>query len=127
MKTTFTHAGNPCLVLNYGKQALLTKEIKYIVGDGNYSSITTKTQGVLLSSFTLRLFSDSLGSFQNFFSPRKGLLINIDYLENVFQKDGVYYAKMKDGNQHILSRRKGRAFVEYLLSNELDNLVYTIK
>ncbi|MCP9768634.1 hypothetical protein EGI22_11975 [Lacihabitans sp. LS3-19] len=125
MKTTFTTTGTPCIILNYGKQALPTPEIQYIVGEGNYSLIRTKTNGLLTSSFTMRLFSDSLETFNNFFSPRKGLLLNVDYLEKVYQQDGVYYAMMSDGKSHILSRRKGKAFLDYLFKNELDNLINT--
>ena len=123
MKTTFTTTGTPCIILNYGKQALPAPEIQYIVGEGNYSLIRTKANGLLTSSFTMRLFSDSLETFNNFFSPRKGLLLNVDYLEKVYLKEGAYYALMTDGQSHILSRRKGKAFLDYLFANELDSLI----
>lgn len=123
MKTTFTTTGTPCIILNYGKQALPAPEIQYIVGEGNYSLIRTKADGLLTSSFTMRLFSNSLETFNNFFSPRKGLLLNVDYLEKVYLKEGTYYAMMADGQSHILSRRKGKAFLYYLLENELDSLI----
>lgn len=123
MKTTFTSKGHPCIVLNYGKQTLTSPEIQYIEGEGNYSLIRTSSNGVLTSAFTLRLFSEKLLSQENFFSPRKGLLLNIDFLRCVENKDGVYFAVMKDGKSHILSRRKGKAFLDYLLDYKLDYLI----
>ncbi len=127
MKTTFSTFGIPSLLLNYGKQALPTPEIQYIEGEGNYSIIKTISNGKLTSSFTLRLFSEQLKEFQNFFSPRKGLLLNIDYLVEVNNHNGIFYAIMKDGKAHILSRRKGKAFVCYLSDNNLNELIKIVK
>ncbi|MCP9762253.1 LytTR family DNA-binding domain-containing protein [Lacihabitans soyangensis] len=123
MKTTFTSTGLPCLVLNYGKQTLPSPEIQYIEGEGNYSLIQTSANKILTSAFTMRLFSDQLASQSNFFSPRKGLLLNVDYLKSVDCKEGVYYALMKDGKSHVLSRRKGKAFLDYLSDYKLDYLI----
>ena len=89
MKTTFTSTGLPCILLNYGKQTLPSPEIQYIVGEGNYSLIQTSANKILTSAFTMRLFSDQLSSQNNFFSPRKGLLVNVDYLKSVVCKGGV--------------------------------------
>lgn len=129
MKATETSKGFPCLLLNYGKQILPTPEIQYIEGEGNYSLIRTTLNGVLTSAFTLRLFSEKLLHQENFFSPRKGLLLNIDFLESVNEVEGIFYAKMEEGKSHILSRRKGKAFLDYLLDNKLDYLInhYRIK
>jgi DNA-binding LytR/AlgR family response regulator len=91
MKTTETSKGFPCLLLNYGKQILPTPEIQYFEGEGNYSFIRTTLNGVLTSDFTLRLFSEKLLHQENFFSTRKGLLLNIDFL--VMKSKGYFIRK----------------------------------
>jgi two-component system, LytTR family, response regulator len=111
------------LVLNYGKKKIATPDIQYIEGEGNYSHIITSTYGKLFTSFTLKIYCEQLKNEENFFSPRKGLLLNIQFLKEIKQKDGVFYAQMKDGKSHALSRRKGKAFMEYLLNNRLGNLI----
>jgi two-component system LytT family response regulator len=111
------------LVLNYGKKKIATPDIQYIEGEGNYSHIITSTYGKLFTSFTLKIYCEQLKNEENFFSPRKGLLLNIQFLKEIKQKDGVFYAQMKDGKSHVLSRRKGKAFIQYLSNNCFGNLI----
>ncbi|MCF8324134.1 MAG: hypothetical protein K9I84_04180 [Leadbetterella sp.] len=64
----------------------------------------------MTSAYKIRLFSEKLLHQENFFFPRKSLLLNIDFLKSIIEIEGKLYAKMKDGKNHILSRRKGQAF-----------------
>lgn len=114
MKTSTNLSGTPFFILNYGKRKLPITDIKYIVGEGNYSNISITSGKGIMSSFTLRTFTEELNSHENFFSPRKGLLINLNFLKEIIQENGTLFVKMDDGKKHILSRRKGRSLIDYL-------------
>ncbi|WP_162628109.1 LytTR family transcriptional regulator DNA-binding domain-containing protein [Arcticibacterium luteifluviistationis] len=119
MKTFTTQSGVPCILLNHGKRVILAPRIKYIEGDGNYSNIKVEGGESLISSFTLRLFSDGLSTNTNFFSPRKGLLLNLNFLEEIQLKSGTLYARLRTGEVLPLSRRKGKSLIEYISDNKL--------
>ncbi|WP_341224458.1 LytTR family DNA-binding domain-containing protein [uncultured Arcticibacterium sp.] len=119
MKIFITKTGVPCILLNHGKRMIHTPSIKYIEGDGNYSNINVANGESLISSFTLRLFSDQLKANSNFFSPRKGLLVNLKFVKEVLTKSGALFARLETGETLPLSRRKGRALIEYINDNEL--------
>lgn len=63
MKITIPSIGTPCIILYFIKQALTSSEIQDIVSEGNYMLIRTKSQGLLTSSISTMLFSDSLETF----------------------------------------------------------------
>ncbi len=117
MKTYTNNSGTYCLLLNHGKQIIPTQKIRYIEGEGNYSTLNIDGGGKLISSFTLRLFNDHLKSQTYFFSPRKGLLINLYYLKEIKVSGGLYYAKLRRGDLLQLSRRRGKALIEYINAN----------
>lgn len=117
MKTYINKEGIPCILMNYGKFALPTNSIAYIEGEGNYSTIQQINGKKLHSSFTMRIFSDYLKKQGNFFSPRKGLLLNVNEITKVENKKGNLYAVLKNKQRHILSRRKGRQLLEYIKFN----------
>lgn len=120
MKTAINKDGIPCLILNYGKFFLPTDSIACIEGEGNYSIIQQTDGQKVHSSFTMRVFSDYLLEQQNFFSPRKGLLVNIHELAKVVNEQGNLYAVLRNKQQHILSRRKGRQLLNYLQFNDFN-------
>lgn len=120
MKTYYTSAGTPVLVMNYGKSAISTNDIKYIKGDGNYSNIQVASGKKMVSAFTLNVFTKTLAAEKNFFSPNKGILINLNHLECIEIKNGSKYVKMKDGQELPISRRKTKSFMEYLETNHWD-------
>lgn len=115
MKTFFTSSNSSILVLDYGKNPIPTANIQYIVGKGNYSLIKTTAERPFLSSFTLKTFRNNLKINDCFFIARKGLLINIDYLEKVSFENGNLLAHMKNGTSWNFSRRGGRRFTEHML------------
>lgn len=123
MKTFFEKNGISSLILNYGREYLPLPDIMYIVGESNYSYIITKTNRPKLSSFTLKNFSSKLLTFPNFISPRKGLLINLDFLSTVIQQNNKLYAVMSDGKEHLLSRRKGKCLLCYLTENQPGKII----
>lgn len=120
MKTYINKEGISCILMNYGKYALPTNSIVYIEGEGNYSVIEQINGKKVHSSFTMRVFSDYLKKQGNFFSPRKGLLLNVHEIAKVENKQGYLYAVLKNKQRHILSRRKGKQLLEYLQFNGFD-------
>jgi DNA-binding LytR/AlgR family response regulator len=120
MKTFTTKTGLSCIVMDYGKNAIVSKNIKYIEGDGNYSKIKLDQGKSLISSFTLRTFCKELNHDKNFFSPRKGLLINLNYVNEIVVRGKSKYAKMRDGSELSISRRRGKEFLEFIKENHWD-------
>ncbi|AWV98768.1 LytTR family DNA-binding domain-containing protein [Arcticibacterium luteifluviistationis] len=114
MKIYTTECGVKCLVLNYGKSPIHATQISYIEGEGNYSTIKCRNEGVIFSSFTLKVFSQHLLKESNFFSPRKGLLINLNELKKILIKDGNRFVLMNDGSRHPISRRKGKSLIDFI-------------
>lgn len=114
MKTFTNGEGKFCLLLNYGRNYLSADDISYIEGDGNYSTIINKNGQQILSSFTLRKFTDHLVEQGNFFIARKGLLINLERLNGIEIHGGKIYAIMKSEEKLPLSRRKGKALLEHI-------------
>ncbi|MGR3809058.1 LytTR family transcriptional regulator DNA-binding domain-containing protein [Jiulongibacter sp. NS-SX5] len=120
MKTFTNGEGKFCLKMNYGKSFLSAEEISYIEGDGNYSIIINKNGKQILSSFTLRKFTDYLLDEGHFFVARKGLLLNLQRLQRIEQKDGKLYAVMISQRRLPLSRRKGKALIDYIHNEGLN-------
>lgn len=114
MKTFTTSTGNAFLVMDYGKNSVPAEDIKYIIGDGNYSNFQLSKGKSFISSFTLRTFTKKLNEEIGFFSPRKGLLVNLKYAVEILTKGNEKYLKMKDGNELLLSRRKGKELIQFL-------------
>lgn len=114
MKTFTTTNGAQCILLNYGKKPIYSTQICYIEGEGNYSTIKCRNEGAIFSSFTLKMFSQHLLKENNFFCPRKGLIINLNELKGIIIKDGSKYVLMNDDSQHPISRRKGRSLIEFI-------------
>lgn len=119
MKTSINKTGVPCILLNHGKRMIQAPRIRYIEGDGNYSNIKIEGGESLTSSFTLKLFSDGLRTNADFFSPRKGLLLNLNFLSEVISKSGTLYARLRTGETLPLSRRRGRSLIDYISENKL--------
>jgi len=119
LKIFITQSGEPCLLLNHGKRMIPSPRIRYIEGEGNYSNIKIEGGESLTSSFTLKLFSDELKANSDFFSPRKGLLLNLNFLKEVLSKSGTLYARLRTGETLPLSRRKGRALIVFINDNNL--------
>ncbi len=117
MKTYINKEGVPCILMNYGKFALPTNSIACIEGEGNYSVIQQIDGKKVHSSFTMRVFSDYLQRQGHFFSPRKGLLLNIHEIQKIEYKKGSLFAILKNKQRHLLSRRKGRQLINYLQFN----------
>ena len=114
MKTFTNGEGKFCLLLNYGRNSLTAEDIAYIEGDGNYSTIFKTDGDKTLSSFTLRKFNDFLEDHENFFNPRKGLLLNVNRISSIEYHDGKLYAVMISKKRLPLSRRKGKALIDYI-------------
>ncbi|MGR3810353.1 LytTR family transcriptional regulator DNA-binding domain-containing protein [Jiulongibacter sp. NS-SX5] len=111
---TINRDGKHYILLNHGSIQLDTSQIRYIEGDGNYSHLYLKNKAPILSSFTMKLFSDELERNSQFFSPRKGLLLNLSFLQDIIQEDRSYTAIMKNGDVLKLSRRRGKALMSFL-------------
>lgn len=111
---TLQENGQKGLLLNYGKIHINVDAIRYIEGDGNYSHINLVQNKAYTSSFTLKIFSEKLAANKVFFSPRKGLLLNLNFLQEVFYKTGGLHAKLHSGEVLPLSRRRGKALLDHL-------------
>lgn len=111
------------LKVNYGKKELPTEKIRYIVSvHGNYSIIHFGDGKEYLSAFTLKHYQQQLTPEQ-FQLGRKGLLINLDYLESLAEDEQqTKYAKLTTGETFKLSRRKGKELEEKVMSN-LNNVL----
>lgn len=109
-----TIRGQKVLLLNHGRTQINVNTIRYIEGDGNYSHIKLVQNQVHTSSFTLKVFTEELIENKVFFSPRKGLLLNLNYLKEVFYNMGVLHAKLHSGEVLPLSRRRGKALLDHL-------------
>jgi DNA-binding LytR/AlgR family response regulator len=114
MKITQNQNGEPMLLLDYGKAAFKFSEITFIKGLGNYSQLFMNTGKSFMSSFTLLKYEQNLSFSQKFFSPKKGLVINLDYLNEIRHEQGELVAYMLDGNKHTLSRRRGKALLKFI-------------
>lgn len=106
---------NQTLIVNYGKTELDVNQIKYIESvAGNYSKIVFQQGKPFVSAFTLKHYSSQLLATQRFHLGRKGLLINLDYLKKLEEKQATKYAVLKTGEKFKLSRRIGRKLDELL-------------
>lgn len=113
MRISF-ESGQKILLLNHGRTQIHVDAIRYIEGDGNYSHIKMVQNRAYTSSFTLKIFTEELEDSEVFFSPRKGLLLNLNFLKEVFYKSSVLHARLHSGEVLPLSRRRGRALLEHL-------------
>lgn len=107
------------LKLNYGKNLVPLQSIRYIESAGNYSQINLQNNRSYFTSFTLKIYSSELLKRPNFFIPKRGLLINLNFLDALSETDGVLYAIFKNGEEMQLSRRKGKALIEHLKTNRM--------
>ena len=106
------------LVYNYGKKAVAFNSIKYIESfAGNYSMIRLNDKGYICSSFTLKHYTSQLEGKCNFFLARKGLLLNLKFIQEIMDEDGVKSVKLSTGEVFKLSRRLGSRLIDYLKTN----------
>ena len=103
------------LKVDYGKKKLQLNQIKYIKSvDGNYSLIVLKEGKNYLSAFTLKKYAEQLESTDNFRLARKGLLLNLEYINDLEKTENVKFAVLKTGEKFQLSRRIGNQLLGYL-------------
>jgi DNA-binding LytR/AlgR family response regulator len=103
------------LVYNYGKKAVEFNSIKYIESfAGNYSMIRLNDKGYICSSFTLKHYTSKLEGKCNFFLARKGLLLNLKFIQEIMEDKGVKSVKLSTGEVFKLSRRLGSRLIDYL-------------
>lgn len=116
---TFTNIVGPeKLVYNYGKKAVEFKSIKYIESfAGNYSMIRLNDKGYICSSFTLKHYTNKLEGKCNFFLARKGLLLNLNFIDQIVDENGIKSVKLSTGEVFRLSRRLGSRLIEHLNEN----------
>ncbi|MCP9754092.1 hypothetical protein EGI26_02810 [Lacihabitans sp. CCS-44] len=116
---TFTKSIIPeRLVYNYGKKAVEFNSIKYIESfAGNYSMIRLNDKGYICSSFTLKHYTSKLEGRCNFFLARKGLLLNLQFIQEITDEKGVKSVKLSTGEVFKLSRRLGSRLIDYLNDN----------
>ncbi len=118
MKTEINKAIIHNLFFNYGKKSVSTEKIKYIESfAGNYSMIRLSDKGYICSAFTLKHYSTKLVGESHFFLARKGLLLNLNYIQEIKEFEGVKSVKLSTGEVFKLSRRLGSKLVNYLNSN----------
>ncbi|MCP9767538.1 hypothetical protein EGI22_06415 [Lacihabitans sp. LS3-19] len=115
MKTYTENLPTEKLVYNYGKKAVAFNNIKYIESfAGNYSMIRLNNKGYICSSFTLKHYTSQLEGKCNFFLARKGLLLNLEFIKEITEKDGVKSVSLSTGETFKLSRRLGSRLIDYL-------------
>lgn len=106
------------LVYNYGKKTVAFNNIKYIESfAGNYSMIRLENKGYICSSFTLKHYTSQLEGKCNFYLARKGLLLNLEFIKEITEIDGVRTVKLSTGETFRLSRRLGSRLIDYLKEN----------
>lgn len=120
MKTFTNITGNSFLIMDYGKSSIPAKDIKYIRGDGNYSYFQLSEGRTFISSFTLKTFAQKLNEDDGFFSPCKGILINVRHADEIIMRGNSKFVKMVDGKELQISRRRGREFLEFIKNGGWD-------
>lgn len=115
MKTETKKVIDQNLFFNYGKKAVSFEKIKYIESfAGNYSMIRLIDKGYICSAFTLKHYSTQLVGESHFFLARKGLLLNLNFIQEIKEQDGVRCVKLSTGEVFKLSRRIGSKLVNFL-------------
>lgn len=118
MKTETNKVTDHNLFFNYGKKSVSIEKIKYIESfAGNYSMIRLDDKKYICSAFTLKHYSTMLVGENQFFLARKGLLLNLNYIHEINEFEGVKSVKLSTGEVFKLSRRLGSKLVNYLNSN----------
>jgi len=116
------------LIFNYGKHAVAFNSIKYIESfAGNYSMIRLNDKGYICSSFTLKHYTTRLEGVYDFYLARKGLLLNLKFVDEIIEEKGAKLVKLSTGEVFKLSRRIGARLVDYLRENTYKiGLIYRI-
>jgi len=118
MKTETNKVIDHNLFFNYGKKSVSIEKIKYIESyAGNYSMIRLTDKKYICSAFTLKHYSTKLVGENHFFLARKGLLLNLNYVQEIKELEGVKCVTLSTGEVFKLSRRLGSKLVNYLNSN----------
>ncbi|MCA0363281.1 MAG: hypothetical protein U0V04_05255 [Spirosomataceae bacterium] len=106
------------LIFNYGKHSVAFTTIKYIESyAGNYSMIRLNDKGYICSSFTLKHYTSQLEGVCDFYLARKGLLLNLRYVDEIIEEKGAKLVKLSTGEIFKLSRRIGARLIDYLKEN----------
>ena len=107
------------LRFNYGKKPVLYSSIKYIESfAGNYSMVRLHDHGYICSSFTLKHYREKLEPQGDFFQVRKGLLINLNFINQIIDQEGKKWAVLTSGESFQLSRRCGQKLLSFLKDKE---------
>ncbi len=110
MKASFHHNSNT-ICIEYGKRHIPFEQITHFEGFVNYTIIHTLDGKKIISSFTLKKFSDIIerGSFVR---THKSFIINLLYLKSYQPNEKTL---LLEGNKTvIISRRKREALEEKL-------------
>lgn len=114
MKTTTTSLNQPSISFNYGKLNVRVSSIKYAESIyGNYTLLKFVNRDQILSSYTLNHYASILEHLDSFFTVRKGALINLSFLKSVERRTGGLFVIMQDGSEFRVSRRKGKAILNF--------------
>lgn len=114
MKTPTTSFNQPSISFNYGKLNVRVSSIKYAESIyGNYTLLKFVNRDQILSSYTLNHYSSILEQLDSFFTVRKGTLINLTFLKSVERRTDGLFAIMQDGSEFRVSRRKGKAILNF--------------
>lgn len=115
MKNSSISSSASSLSFNYGKLNIHASSIKYIESIyGNYTVFKFVNRKQLVSSYTLNHYSEMLADSEFFFNIRKGVLINVSFMKELDKRNDGTYAVMQDGSEFRISRRKGKALLNYI-------------
>ncbi len=115
MKNSTNLLSRNVIRFNYGKKPVLSSSIKYIESfAGNYSMVRLHDQGYICSAFTLKHYRQKLEPQGEFFLVRKGLLLNLSFINEIVDQDGKKWAVLTSGESFQLSRRCGQKLISFL-------------
>lgn len=95
------------LAFNYGKKAVSLHTIQYLASKyGNYTTIRVTDQKEIFSSFTLKHYVTKLAEVHFFYLIRRGMLINLHFVESVEAGQRQGLVRMQNGETFQVSRRR---------------------
>lgn len=101
------------LSFNYGKKAVALHTIQYLASKyGNYTAIRVTGQKEIFSSFTLKYYVIQLADIQFFYVIRKGMMINLHFVQSVQAENRQGVVRMKNGEVFRVSRRRIKDLVD---------------
>ncbi|KPM49211.1 LytR/AlgR family response regulator transcription factor [Jiulongibacter sediminis] len=110
MKTSTSTANT--ITFDYGKRKVAYKNINYFKSEfGNYTKIHLAENKNFLTAFTLKHYVQQLEETDSFVVPRKGLMVNKEYVKKLDNSSDGVFVILKNGERYKVSRRRMQEMV----------------